>query len=162
MAANVESAKEDCVVVVVVADCESFVAINDSVIPVGHTFPVFIIKFCLFVACPCFSCAIPIHSVAPGILIKETPPAEIFTLAPGLRINTTHVSKLPSPSVSCCCCSHPLTKHVLCVLLSPSSLVEGGSEAIVFCICRYLINTTENTNYHFGHIPHKLSSSYST
>lgn len=50
MGATVESAKEDCVVVVVVADCESFVAINDSVIPVGHTFPVFIIKFCLFVA----------------------------------------------------------------------------------------------------------------
>lgn len=99
MGATVESAKEDCVVVVVVvADCESFVAINDSVIPVGHTFPVFIIKFCLFVACPCFSCAIPIQSVAPGILIKETPPAEIFTLAPGLRINTTHVPKLSSYS----------------------------------------------------------------
>lgn len=125
--ATVESAKEYCVVVVVVvADCESFVAINDSVILVGHTFPVFIIKFCLFVACPCFSCAIPIQSTAPGILIKETPPAEIFTLAPGLRINTTHVPRLPSPSVSCCCCClHPLTKHVLCVLLSPSSLVEG-------------------------------------
>lgn len=110
MGANVKSAKEDCVVVVVVADCESFVAINDSVIPVGHTFPVFIIKFCLFVACPCFSCAIPIQSAAPGILIKETPPAEIFTLAPGLRINTTHVPKL-SPYSSAAAFTHLLNMY---------------------------------------------------